>query len=331
MTVFDTAVTDRLTRRWASQPERDWPTLVRVALLDHRAEDREMIEAYVDRLHPDDRARFVTNLLNEKQFLATLGELVVGEAFARAGERPRYEPEISTQSGVCTPDWLLVGPETIACDVFTAGLQRTIDADQTSLRELEERLTSIREPYVLKLEVDRASELTPRDRKHIALAVARWLSSRPAIATCRVFAAARFEVMSTGGNYVSVITADPMHIVETPSSVRRNFIEKAKKYGVLNVPLIVAAVKHNRAELESIDVENVLFGEEVYVSRSSGVAGIARLPGGVFPTCPELSAAMWLEPFHLPPVIRLWRNSVAARPIAADLASRVAAVELPSW
>ena len=325
MAVFDDAYVQVLSGRWSSRPKNEWPTLAAIALLEHRDVYRAMIEEYVARLHEDDRRRITANLRNEKQFVTTFGELLVGGMFATAGFSPRYEPRLTVGEASYTPDWLIHEPLLFACDVFTAGLEKDRSAAEKSLRELNARLTRIPLPYILKLEVTRPHELTAHDRREIASAAERWLSTCPAKAALRMFGHATLEVMGTGGEHVSVITAEGMHVVETPPNVPENFIEKAKRYAPLDMPLIVAAVKHYQAEIDTIDIENVLFGTEVFVSLPSGEEAMTRQPGGVFATRPQLSAAVWLEPFAYPPVTRVWANPVAAKPVPREVLEQLAA------
>jgi hypothetical protein len=77
------------------------------------------------------------------------------------------------------------------------------------------------------------------------------------------------ELLSVGGNRLSVITLDPMHIVDAPDSIAENFDDKVKKYGSLGLPLLVAAVKHHRAEINETDIEDVLLGSFAYVSKQT--------------------------------------------------------------
>src|SRR5205085_5235597 len=100
------------------------------------------------------------------------------------------------------------------------------------------------------------------------------------------------------------------HSWKTPSSLAENFHEKAKKYGGLEVPLIVAGVKHYRAETHVTEVEDVLFG-------------------GVFDKRPELSAAPWVQPHSLPvPRVAFWANPKAARALPTQFASDFARASL---
>jgi hypothetical protein len=93
------------------------------------------------------------------------GELLIGQLLANAGMTPRYEPELRTASGVCTPDWYLGGCSPVLLDVFSAGLHQQRDVDETPLREIEARLASVQARYMISLEIESAPMLDPRGRK----------------------------------------------------------------------------------------------------------------------------------------------------------------------
>lgn len=333
MLVFTTEYLDNLKRRWASRPENEWPLVVRIALQDHRDDDRARIEEYARELDSADQPKIARNLQSEKQFITTYGELLIGHVLAAAGLRPRYEPELRSSKGPCTPDWYLDGCSPVVCDVFTAGLLQQRDADETALRDIEARLAAIGGGYMLRLEVEDASSLDPRGRKEFAAEVERWLQSGVRKGDTIRVGPATLEVLLVGGNRLDLLTTESMHIVQTPAKLSENFEEKAKKYAPLGFPVMAAAVKHHRAEIDETDVEDVLLGQLAYVSRetSSGqiVGRIERLDDGVFAARPELSAAMWLEPHHLPePVLRVWDNPSPSKAIPGDVLKMLADVRL---
>ncbi|MBV9493152.1 MAG: hypothetical protein JOZ54_02815, partial [Acidobacteria bacterium] len=141
--------------------------------------------------------------------------------------------------------------------------------------------------------------------------------------------AATLEVLDIGGARVDVLTSEAVHIVETPAKLAENFEEKAKKYAPLGHPVLAAAVKHYRAEINVTDVEDILFGELAYVSRQtmSGeiIGRTERLPDGVFAAQPELSAAIWLEPYRLPqPLLAVWENPARCNRIPDQVLTRIA-------
>jgi hypothetical protein len=333
MVVFTSEYREGVARRWESRPEKDWPLVARIALQNDQADDRDRIEAYVAELDSADRPKLTRNLQSEKQFITTYGELLIGHVLAAAGLTPRYEPELRLSDGVCTPDWYIDGAGPIVCDVFTAGLPQRRDADETSLRDIEARLAVIPAGYMVSLEVENASSLDPRARKDLATAVQRWLASGVQKGDVTRIGSATLEVLHVGGRRLNIVTTESIHIVETPAKLAEKFEEKAKKYARLGLPVIGAAVKQYRAEINRVDVEDVLLGQLAYVSyeMSSGqiVGRTERLDNGVFAARPELSAAMWLEPYHLPqPVLGVWENSAACKAVPNEMLKRIADVSL---
>jgi hypothetical protein len=86
---------------------------------------------------------------------------------------------------------------------------------------------------MISLEIENASTLDPRGSKDLVSRVAEWL-----------------RVPRQKGGAV-------------------RFGEKKKRYASLGFPMIAAAVKHHRAEIDEIDVEDVLLGRLSYVSRET--------------------------------------------------------------
>ncbi len=333
MPVFAEAYLEKLRRRWSTRDERDWPLVARIALLDYRSDDRDWIEASVDQMHPADQPKMIQNLQTEKQFITAYNELVVGQLFANLGLNPRYEAEFETANGKRTPDWYLGGSTPIVCDVFTAGLVQARDADETSVREIEARLSEIKAAYTIGLQVENGGDIDPRGRRDITTGATQWLAAQPQQGDTLRIGRALLEVMLVGGDRVDVITMEPMHIVETPPKLAENFDEKTKRYAPLGLPLVAAAVKHHRAEIHIEDVEDTLLGKLVYVSRETAsgriVEGEERVPNGIFSSRPDLSAAIWIEPHHLPePVIKVWVNPSANRPVPTDLLKRLTTATL---
>jgi hypothetical protein len=161
--------------------------------------------------------------------------------------------------------------------------------------------------------VENGRQIDARGRRDIASATAVWLATQPQKGSTIRIGSALLEVLVVGGDHVSVTTLEAMHIVMTPPKLAENFEEKTRRYLWLGLPLIVAAVKHHRAEIHAMDVEDVLFAE----------------PNGVFASRPDLSAAIWIEPHHLPePVINVWGNPSAKKPVPAELLQRLTTATL---
>jgi len=331
MTVFDPTYLSDLERRWRGRPEGDWPLVARIALQDFRANDRQVIERCVANLHPDDHPKMIRQLQN--QIVTTYGELLAAQVLINAGFEPRYEPTLRTESGVLTPDWCIGGSEPFICDVFTAGLEKSHDMHETALREIEERLLAIPAPYFMAVEMANAAKIDAGGRKKLANEVASWLSTTPAVGEARSFGDMHVEILVIGGDHVDVMTREQMQIIQTPASIFENFDEKAKKYASVGQPLLVIAVKHHRANIDAIDVEDVVLGTSAYVSRetpSGKVVGRSeRLHDGVFEKRPGLSAAMFIAPHKQPePEVRIWSNPLATSPLPVQTLERLAQAKL---
>jgi hypothetical protein len=333
MEVFSESYIDKQQQRWGTRKERDWPLVTKIALQQHRTDDRDRIEMYVSALHPDDRQRIANQLRNENQFITAYGELIVGRILISAGLTPRYEPRIETLSGYVTPDWYVEGSSPLVCDVFTAGLEKIRDADETALRELEDRLSDGTTGCMIGIELPNAAAIDAGQRKRLAAEVHEWLASTPRIGSRKAFASLTVELMAIGGGRLDVVTIDPMHMVVTPESIADNFDAKVKKYGFLGFPLLVAAVKHHRAQIDVTDIEDVLRGSLAYVSGQTASGRIigktTRLADGVFEKRPSLSGAIYVEPHKSPaPTIRTWLNPSATAELAADAFARLNAARL---
>jgi hypothetical protein len=329
--VFSQTYIAELQRRWSATPPNGRPLIARIALEDHRQDDRERIEKYIRRLHPDDVPKMTSLLRN--QFETTYGELIVAQVMMNAGFSPRYEPAVRWAAGTLTPDWFMGGCSPWVCDAFTAGLTEDRNAHETSLREIEARLKAIRAPYTVKLEIVDATIFDSRSRKHFALEVQRWLETRPSVGDSIVLGDAQIEVTVLGGNHVDVITIEPMHIIVTPASLAKNFEAKAKRYAPLNRPVVAAAVKHFRAEIDTVDVEDVLLGTLAYVSAETPTGKIVgrtqRLNDGVFAQRLDLSGAIWINPYRLTqPVVRFWSNPAARWELPDGALKRLAVASL---
>lgn len=324
MTVFDEAYRDAILSRYAKRPERDWPLSAKVAALDAWEENRAWIEETVARLNPGDRPKIV-HLLKE-QFLPTLGELVVGWMFLETDCNPRYEQTYQTESGQLTPDWALSHDGTeFVCDVFTAGLLDEREAYTSLVNSLTGRLQAITEPVLLEMTVPPATTMDPAQQKRFANDVAAWLRSGVSRDAELTIQGVRVRVLGDTSGHVLVIGFESMHIVPTPDSVRKTIKEKAKKYSALGLPMLIAAVRHPSAEMDPIDFENAVAGNEVYrsVLMADGriVGGEVRESGGAFERRPELAAAMLVEPWgsYTKPPVHLFRNEASTKPLPESL------------
>lgn len=263
-------------------------------------------------------------LQSKDHFITAYGELMTAQVLMNAGLTIRYEPNLMANGKPLTPDWVAEGSPTIICDAFTAGCADDRDSHETSLRDIEERLKRLPYPGMIRFEIADAATLDAGGRKRLVGEISSWLGTRPSAGDCWYRDDVLVEMMVVGGKRLDILVSDPMHQIVTPASVAENFESKAKRYGVLQHPLIVAAVKHPRAEIDDDDVEDVLLGQLAHVSGQTDdgriVGATRRLPGGVLHARPEISAALWIYPYSLPtPRVQVWANDTARYPVSEDL------------
>jgi hypothetical protein len=145
------------------------------------------------------------------------------------------------------------GPIQFICDVFTRGFTAEVEAREDSYDDISNRLKTIERPYDLVLRADDALlSTTEIERAEMVEAVDRWLSLQPTSAfEWRGIGIAILGKRSAGP--VSISIEEPMHLVQTPRSIRRNVVEKTRKYGNLSIPFVVAAVKDPRSDVKYLD------------------------------------------------------------------------------
>jgi hypothetical protein len=318
-------------KRWESRPEHEWPLISIFALRPDRANDRSRIEGYVEALHPGDQPAVAALLRNERQFVTTYGELLVAQLLIGSGLAPRYEQRFSTESGNVTPDWYV--EDVLICEVFTAGLEKSRDADENALRDLVGRLKRVNIGCTIAITMPNPASTDAGTRKQLAAAVHRWLVDNPAVGSREAFGTLNVDILARCGRRVDVVIIEPMHVVVTPDSLKDNFEEKEKKYAGIGLPLIVAAVKHHRAEIDDVDIEDVIAGQQgrVIGVTPSGqpVPILTRLPHGLFETRTSLSAAIYIDPYADPAArVHVWANSQAKTAAPTSLLARMQQVQL---
>lgn len=332
MTVFTSEYVAAATRRWSATPESGQPLVARIAMDPDRQDDRDRIEAWVARVHSDDQSAIAARLQSKDHFLTAYGELMTAQVLMNAGFAPRYEPRLSANGRLLTPDWVMDGEPKVICDAFTAGCTEDRDGHETSLREIEDRLKKLPQKGMIRVEIADAAVFDAGERKRLVGEISAWLATCPGTGEYWNGDEMLVEMMVVGGNRLDIIVSDPIHQIVTPASVASNFDAKAKRYGCLELPLIVVAVKHPSAEIADDDVEDVVLGELAYVSRETIdgriVGRTERLPGGVLELRPEISAAMWIYPYSLPPRVQTWANSAARHPLAPGLIEALATAAL---
>lgn len=321
--VFDEAFVGEMNRRYGWLDLEQRPLVARVAAHEDWQADRECIEQAVSQLHPDDQVPITHRL--RKQFISALGELVVSDDLRRVGCSIRYDHEYRIEGRKLTPDWTATfdGIQFV-CDAFTAGLSEGRDAFEDQAAALRSRLSRIEAPYTVQLEVTPDVDLSDGDRKRIVDEFAHDVRGM-AIGAGWKRSGCTIEILAPSAKGIEVISVDPVHIVPTPESIRQNIREKAKKYACLGLPILIVAVRHPRAEMNTIMFEDAVRGRLVHVSGNLTdgrfVDGNMRQRGGALQNRPELSATMWRDPYtrHVHKAVAVLENDKANRPLPKSL------------
>lgn len=323
--VFTPDFIAQIRRKYDRLPEYQRPLVAKIATDARRAEDRERIELWLARVREDDVRKLVALLRDRGHFLHTYHELAFVQRVLARGWTAEYERRYDVGGRQLTPDWTItLGGVEVICDVFTGGLIEHHGRSEEAIRELIGRLSALEFPHLVRLNVPNGFDLSARDQKQMCVAFATWLGG--GVATGSVWHDNNCTITIVGPSHgkVEVIATDGMHTVPTATSITSNFREKAKKYGVLELPLLVAAVRHPDAEASEEMFSDSVLGEEVFRSiqlpDGSFVEGIDHEGGGAFDGRPELSAAYWLDPYAVGRNDQLLiTNPTATRPLPERL------------
>jgi hypothetical protein len=320
-------------RRYDRFPEYQKPLISKIATAKYRSDDRERIESWLVRLDSDDIRAFVSLLRNADQFLHAYGELAVAQVLLDAGWSVAYERPYNANGQRLTPDWTLRrGTLHVICDVFTAGLVESRGHSESATREVIGRLSTIEAPYLVNLDVPNGFTLAPTDQKQLCGEFARWVRADVGIGSIWRRNDCTIKIVGPSRGRIVVIATDNVHIVPTAVSITTNLREKARKYGVLGLPLLVAATKHPDAEADELMFADCVLGDLVYrsiqLANGSIVGATVREPGGAFDGRAELSAAFWINPYAIGRLDhQLIPNPAAVRPLPEELIASLTSVE----
>jgi hypothetical protein len=307
--------------RFERLPEQSWPLFAKVAALPDWQDYREWIERTVERLHVDDREKLGHLLRQKDNFLHTFGELVTGDLFLDAGATIRYELQHDLGDGAfLTPDWTChYYGVTFICDVFTAGLLDERAEYEQYVNDLVRRLSTLKAPFTVVAQIPFTG--TFPDAKGTAARFAKWIREAGRVGEVWREGVLTIEIVGTSSEHVLVMAVEPLHEIPVPESIRANIREKGRKYAVLKLPFIVAAVKDHRANVPLSIFEDAVLGDLVYKSvrlpTGRFIEGDYTEPNGAFHSRPALSAAMWINPFSfsLDKVLRVIENANAVLPL----------------
>ncbi|HWJ41600.1 MAG TPA: hypothetical protein VNT29_10710, partial [Candidatus Limnocylindrales bacterium] len=258
------------------------------------------------------------------------GELHVGHDLLRTGCTIRYDDKYQVDGGLLTPDWTAVfDGKTFVCDAFTAGLLDERKAFEDHVTALSARLSKIEAPYFVKVEVAAEAGFTEAERKRITQEFSNAVRRGMAMGTVWRDDGCTIEILGPTADHIEVMTLDPMHLVRTPVSISDTILEKSKKYAALGLPILVAAIPHPRAETNLVMFEDIIRGELIYksIQMPDGriIEGIARRTGGVLERRPELSAAMWRNPYttHPEKAFAMFENDRVVHPLPRSFVERL--------
>lgn len=319
MAVFEQSFINDMHRKYRRLSPFQRPLVANVALDDQRAEERARINGWVRRLAEEDQQKIVPQLRHPNHFLHTYGEVAAAQPLIDAGCELHYEEPVD---GVI-PKWsCLLGDEVFMCDVFTAGLP---DATYlNSVMQLAGRLSAIPQPYLVRLDAPPDFALDPPEQKKVCAAVAAWLAAGVDTGDDWSDANCTVSVLGPARDRVEVVITDDAYIVPKPETIAATMHERSKMFAAAATPLLIAVVKHPRAEADVVVFQEGVLGTASYrrVERTDGrlVSALWRQAGGGFDRTPELSAALWLHPYRPGGSDRLLlTNPEATRPLPERL------------
>ena len=152
-----------------------------------------------------------------------------------------------------------------------------------------------------------AAKFDPRRNKEIAAEVKKWLEEDTSKVGSKLHLDEfTFEILQReGGRFPNVqcISSPQFGFVGSPAPMRNNFEVKIRKYKALvaskKIPLVVAVVADFQTCYEGNDLENILFGKEVFdvafdkTTNEVVSETVRRENDGLFAVKPLLSSAIW--------------------------------------
>lgn len=295
--LFSEAWIDEIERRHAHKPDAEQPEYLLVSRDPEQVARRASLEALCDTLDPDDREHTRSNLSQKDQFADTELELVTYSIFQNAGCSARYEQPI----GGLTPDWtvtLPAGGQAIV-DVLTKDARAELKTLIEAKASFQKNLQAMPYPVVLNVREEDGAGVPQDDESTAVLQeVEHWLISgsykgRRILET----AGLRFEALGPSPtSHVVAMWVTTYYVAE--NALRSAIQKKSRKYGHLQLPLLVAA-------------------SGTFLSGLSFTEFSAVVETDLFVKHPWLSSAMWI--WGSPPnewQHRTLYNNKAIRPIA---------------
>jgi hypothetical protein len=274
---------------------------------------RELLETWFD-AYPalgkkDLQARFRSRI--DSQHKSAFWELYLHELFTRMKYRLKVHPVVEGSAN--HPDFLVAEGRSpkFYLEAIVAGIPSVKDAGaEARFSEVLDLINKMQTPdYLLELQY-RGTADTPPPVGKLRKALTQWLRSLDFKAIDSVYKTGNFDVVpkfewshegltlffspipksaktrgTTDARPIGVIMGEA-HILTTDEDIRQAIEQKAKKYGKLSLPLLIA-VNVVSEHCDEIDINNALFGSEAIQfnqrpdgSISGGVD--VRQPNGVW-------------------------------------------------
>ncbi len=288
------------------------PPLYRLATEPKYQSVRDTIQQWIDRLSENSQKKVVEKIRNPKSFHHTYNELKIASILFKKYLIIEYEEEILG----LTPDWIVKNQSNeilLIVEVLTRENSVKDKSLSKRINELWGRITSIKIGIGLDLSYgDEFDEklLDSKLIKQIFRDVKNWLEKKPIVGTRKDFGNFEFRVIHYNDKWKDVQILGPGNSLWVDNlSLKENIEGKIKKYRNLieytKVPFIVGVVPDFTTAVSKNTLEDILFGQEVFVIREDSSTFLDRKPDGIFNQRKNISGVIGyfnneVEIFHNP-------------------------------
>lgn len=289
-------------KRWAGVPEGNRPDFYRLCVTERGQQTRDEIEAWVRNVDADETTlrKLVADLRSEKGWRHAYHHLAVKVLLEQRALAVQFEPDIEGLK----PDLMASkGAVTLCVEVFSLDAPKQQRLHLARVLRLFEALSEIPEHVRIRISSIGRDLLEDADIALITDGVRSWLSLFPSPASAitledwEVTLLARFA----GPGHVQAVGPTHAYVVNT-DSLAKTLKAKVKKYAKVldqrHMPLVIAVVPDFQTGIEADDLENVLWGQEVFTAQLNRQTGrlegghLARRADGRGAKSPQLSAML---------------------------------------
>jgi hypothetical protein len=334
MLVFTDEWIERLRHRYRQHAEYERPRIYFIATLDDWRDRREQIETWVEALPQVVQRDLIPRLRNDRSFIETYNELLVGYSLKQLG----YQVEYNHEFNGLTPDWYTYGKDNVppfVVEVFSVRLTRESQEVQRRIMWLHYYLEQIPISAALDIKVEQRQVLPePQHSKRIAEKIHSWLlNTQPPVDAQFQISNLMFTRLEAGDNLPSVSCGGTgrAFMVDT-TRLRTNIDTKLARYKAVvmekGIPFVVATVADTLTGLSFDNFKDVLLGQEAVQIAYDNVTGdilkqqlIRQLDGVMTRSSARaaLSAGLWVKPLtDNQSQIRALHNAYAANPIVQE-------------